>query len=100
MSTPTYYVIGGANSDAPWPLSLSGYATPALAQRAINWQAVGQGAFDPPGYWQIAIIDPALGRCHSLDGNRTFDLSPGGWTDAAWADFCQRTGYRADPRSN
>lgn len=89
----TYYVIGSAETQ-PWVLNLEGYRTPELAKRAISWQRQGQGQFDPPGYWQIGLIDPALGRCHSLDGNRTFTLHRGPYTAAAWENFCERTGYR------
>lgn len=61
------YVIGNA-AHAPWLLSLDPYSSLERAERAIYWQRVGQGQFDPPEYWrtvtarELAQILPTMDR--------------------------------------
>jgi hypothetical protein len=72
-------VIGDAEGERPWVLSLTGYADEYLAQRAINWQRIGQGQFDPPDYWKIVTTDELRALLPSMT------RSP--YTQEAWDRF-------------
>jgi hypothetical protein len=76
-----YWVIGAAQTDEPWLLNLDAtYKTEARAQSAINWQRIGQGQFDPPGYWKIITTDELRELLPSMT------RSP--YTQEAWERFC------------
>jgi hypothetical protein len=57
MALAPFWIIGDAEGATPWILNLDGYPSRSAAERAVSWQRVGQGQFDPPGYWRI--IEPA-----------------------------------------
>lgn len=71
------YVIGNAAVD-PWVLNLEP-KTQFMAERAINWQRVGQGQFDPPDYWRIVT------KAELLELLPTMNRLP--YTEEAWERF-------------
>ena len=84
-----FYVIGNAkNPLSCWVLNLDGYATREAAQRAINWQRLGQGQFDPPGHWKITEYEPSNGFA-DVEG-LTYFPKRGPYTEAAWTAFLDR----------
>lgn len=56
MSADHRWVIGSANTDFPWVLQFEPYPSEERARRAVNWQRIGQGAFDPVDYWRIVNL--------------------------------------------
>lgn len=94
MITPNVnpiYVIGAANSSDPWVLNLDGYPCAVNAQRAIRWQHQPNQTFDK-GYWRVAEI-----RGRQLVDRETgavYKPSRRPYTEAAWADFIERTGLK------
>jgi hypothetical protein len=73
------WVIGNAHTNDPWLLNLDPYPNQDRAQRAIYWQRIGQGQFDPPEYWKIVTTDELQQLLPSMD------RSP--YTEEAWARF-------------
>jgi hypothetical protein len=91
-----FYVLGKSGGGLHWVLSLDGYATQSLAQRAINWQRQGQGEFDPADHWAIAQWNADL--CGFVVEGETVrrELSEGPYTEAAWRDFIRGLGVECD----
>lgn len=90
MTNPLY-VIGAANSDDPWVLNIHGYPRDVNAQRAIRWQHQPNQAFDR-GYWRVAEIRD--GQLVDRETGAVYQPSRRPYTEAAWADFVERTGLR------
>lgn len=82
MTLAPFWIIGSADTAAPWLLSLDGYPNEARAQQAVNWQRVGQGEFDPPTYWRIISLDELRQIAPRLS------LSP--YTAQAFAEFVDK----------
>lgn len=87
------YVIGAANSDDPWVLNIHGYPRDVNAQRAIRWQHAGNQALDL-GYWRVAEIHD--GQLVDRETGAAYTPSRRPYTEAAWAEFIERTGLRVN----
>jgi hypothetical protein len=96
VSAAPFYVLGKSAGGLHWVLSLEGYASKSAAERAINWQRVGQGQFDPADYWAIASWNPELCGFQVEGEEARREISEGPYTEAAWRDFMRSLGVECD----
>ena len=87
-----HYVLG--NTNPPWLLTTEP-VTMERAQRAIAWQRIGQGAFDPPDYWQICTFDKAR-NAFIDDHGQDYKPNRGCYTVEAWTRICAAIGYETE----
>jgi hypothetical protein len=90
-ASPVFYVLGvyGCNEGSPWVMTDSEGQSWALCERAINWQAKGQG---DAREWAICTYDAAtqtftaltrgLHKCEPIHGIKP---GKGPFTTEAWA---------------
>lgn len=88
-----FYVLSKASGGLAWVLNLDGYATRQEAERAINWQSVGQGQFEP---WWIARWNADLCGFVVEGETERRELSEVPYTEAAWRDFIRGLGVEVE----
>jgi len=75
-----YVLIIYPDSDA-FVLRLEGFPTMALAERAVGWQRIGQGAFDR---YEICT---RTGPDTFSNGRETFKAGRSPYNEGAWEEF-------------